>query len=207
MMQPWLLVPLAEYECHMNATDVEQLAPLAELFALALAQAQPRSVAILGIAGGNGLAEIDPATTGRIVGFDINPTYLDAVRERYSHLPNLELHCVDLAAEAIRFPAVELVHAALIFEHAGTGRCLENALAMVARGGRLSVVLQLPSKTQPAVSATPFPSLQALQAEFKFVDPRRFAERLAKDCFVLEREQSKALPSGKAFWLGIFKRP
>jgi len=39
-------------------------------------------------------------------------------------------------------PGVELVHAALIFEHAGTGRCLENAISLVSPGGHLSVVTQ-----------------------------------------------------------------
>ena len=38
----------------------------------------------------------------------------------------------------------------LIFEHAGLDQCLENAIALVAPGGTLSVVLQLPSTTAPA---------------------------------------------------------
>jgi len=43
--------------------------------------------------------------------------------------------------------------AALIFEHAGLDRCLENAVNMVAPGAALSVVLQLPSAVEPAGSS------------------------------------------------------
>jgi hypothetical protein len=41
---------------------------------------------------------------------------------------------------------VQLVHAALVFEHAGVDDCLDNALSMIAPGGNLSVVLQMPAE-------------------------------------------------------------
>jgi len=46
MEQPWLQVTLQDYEGHMGASGVGQLAPLADLFAEALAFCRPRSVAI-----------------------------------------------------------------------------------------------------------------------------------------------------------------
>jgi len=49
MEQPWLQVTLQDYEGHMGASGVGQLAPLADLFAEALAFCRPRSVAIVGI--------------------------------------------------------------------------------------------------------------------------------------------------------------
>jgi hypothetical protein len=58
---PWLKVPLADYESHMNSAGVEQSAALSELFAGALARCQPESVAVIGIAGGDGLDHIDAA--------------------------------------------------------------------------------------------------------------------------------------------------
>ena len=54
-MNPWLTLPLDDYEGHMGSADVNQLAPLADLFGEALAHLRPRSVAVLGVAGGNGL--------------------------------------------------------------------------------------------------------------------------------------------------------
>jgi hypothetical protein len=98
MANPWLSIPLEDYEGHMNSREVHQLDALSELFAEALACCRPQSVAVLGIAGGNGLDRIDRTITKRIVGLDVNPSYLEAVRHRYSSSEDLELWCVDLAA-------------------------------------------------------------------------------------------------------------
>ena len=80
---------------------------------------RPESVAVLGIAGGNGLHNVDPTITKRVVGLDVNPSYLEAVRSRYAPKCDLELHCVDLAEQRVGLEPVQLVHAALVFEHAG----------------------------------------------------------------------------------------
>jgi hypothetical protein len=202
MSTPWLDVPLADYEGHMSAAGVEQLTPLAELFQLAIAHARPASVAVLGVAGGNGLDRIDPQVTSHVIGFDINRAYLQSVAARF---PHVELHCADLARETVSVPSVELVHAALILEHAGTGRCLDNAVALIQPGGWLSVVLQLPSDSQAGVAPTPFPSIQTLKEIFQFVDPIWLTDTLAARGLRLESETRHPLPSGKAFWLGIFR--
>jgi hypothetical protein len=62
---PWLRVPLADYEGHMRAPGVAQLDALGELFACALRTYVPRSVAVLGVAGGNGLDAVDLRTRRR----------------------------------------------------------------------------------------------------------------------------------------------
>src|SRR6266480_2551001 len=98
MTNPWLSIPLADYEGHMGSAHVQQLHALSALFRRALDICAPDSVAVLGIAGGNGLEHLDLAMT-RIVGFDINATYLDEVRRRFGARPNLELHCVDLSRD------------------------------------------------------------------------------------------------------------
>jgi len=203
---PWLSVPLRDYEAHMNSQAVAQLTPLAVLFAEALAATKPASVAILGVAGGNGLDRIDPSVTRRIHAIDINPEYLAAVRERHATLQGLELHCLDLAEEQAAMLPSDLVHAALIFEHAGVDRCLENALALVAPGGTLSVVLQLPSETAPAVGHSQVPSVQAHRNHFQFVDPESLTIQLESRGFHQDRTTSVPLPSGKAFWQAFFKR-
>ena len=62
MSDPWLSIPLADYEGHMGADNVQQLSALSGLFKRALDVCLPDSVAILGIAGGNGLEHVNPAT-------------------------------------------------------------------------------------------------------------------------------------------------
>jgi hypothetical protein len=200
---PWLEIPLADYEGHMSSAEVQQFEALSDLFAAALKYCQPSSVAILGVAGGNGLKHVNRAVTRRIVGLDINPCYLDEVRQRFN---DIELHCMDLAEERIDLQPVNLVHAALVFEHAGVGLCLDNAIALVAKDGALSVVLQLPSELAQGVSASPFPSLQKLKAGFTMIEPLWLKETLQGRGFELLSSSQRSLPAGKSFWMGIFRR-
>jgi len=203
---PWLSVPLRDYEAHMNSEAVAQLAPLSDMFAQALAAFHPESVVILGVAGGNGLERIDPAVTRRISAIDINPEYLAAVRQRHAALPGLELHCLDLAEQHADLAPCDLVHAALIFEHAGLDRCLDNAIDLVAPEGVLSVVLQLPSTTAPAVGDSPVASVQAHRNHFHFVDTEFLTSQLESRGFRLQRTATRPLPSGKAFWQAFFRK-
>jgi hypothetical protein len=191
----------------MNAPEVQQLGALSNLFAEAMALRRPASVAVLGVAGGNGLDRIDATITGRVVGVDVNPLYLNAVRQRYSGLPGLELHCADLAEEEIDIEPVQLVHAALIFEHAGVGRALDNALSLVAAGGALSVVLQLPSEIGQDVGRGGFASIQKLASHFPLIDPAALRISLEERSFRLIHEAQKSLPAAKKFWMGVFLRP
>ena len=68
---PWLTIPLADYEAHMALPQVGQAQLLADLFAAELHARSPSSVAVLGCAGGNGF-ERAPSTL-RVVGVDVAP--------------------------------------------------------------------------------------------------------------------------------------
>ena len=190
----------------MSAEGVGQLAVVADLFKTALNCCRPRSVAVLGIAGGNGLDQVDSSMTQRIVGIDINQRYLDDVQRRFSDLPGLELHCCDLAEREFRLSPVELVHAALIFEHAGVELALENALSLVAPGGRFSVVLQLPSLEAQGIAPTSYTSMQRLKQCFTLIDIGEFQTSLGRKGFQLVTQETRSLPAGKALWLGIFAK-
>lgn len=205
MEQPWLQVTLRDYEGHMGAAGVDQLAPLADLFAEALAFCQPRSVAVVGVAGGNGLERIDPHVTNRVLGIDINADYLATVRQRFPALPQLELHHLDMAKERPSLHPVEMVHAALFFEHTGLSPCLENCLSLTAPGGYFVGVLQLPSVEQAAVANTGFPSIQNLKEHFSLIDPAEFSTAVERHGFSLAHTKQRPLASGKALWMGIFQ--
>ena len=205
MSNPWLHIPLSDYESHMRDPNVAQLDALAGLFEQSLTVCRPDSLAILGIAGGNGLDRVDPGLTQRIVGVDIHPGYLESVRQRYPELP-LKLVCMDLQREVLKEPPVQLVHAALIFEHAGTEQCLRNAASLVRGDGFLSVVLQLPTSGQPAVSQTSVSSMQGLSEHFRFVDQGHLVASVGALGFSLVYEMRHEIPGGKALWLGIFDR-
>jgi hypothetical protein len=207
MSNPWLAVSLSEYERHMSSAEVQQLGVLSDLFAEAIGRCRPFSIAVLGIAGGNGLDHIDSSITARVVGLDLNPLYLETVRQRYSHLLGLELHCLDLSEQQFQSEPVEFVHAALIFEHAGTGSCFENAISMVVPGGNLSVVLQLPSESGQIVGTSQFSSIQNLKSHFSLISPAWLRESLTPRGFRLIYETTRKLPAGKGFWMGLFSAP
>ena len=206
MPSPWLKIPLEDYEGHMNSAAVQQAGVLSELFAEALAWARPESVAVMGIAGGNGLDRVDRAVTRRVVGLDVNAEYLESVRRRYGSSGGLELHCVDLAQQRLAIEPVGLVHAALVFEHAGTELCLDNALSLVEPGGTLAVVLQLPAEQEHNVGASGFASMQTLKPHFSLVDARWLLQTLSQRGFQILHERQRPLPMGKGFWMGVFRK-
>jgi hypothetical protein len=204
MANPWLSIPLQDYEGHMGRDHAQQLSVLSELFKRGLDICVPDSVAVLGIAGGNGLEHVNHAIVRRVVGVDINARYLDEVRRRFGTYPNLELHCVDLSEGELRIPPAALVHAALFFEHAGLGGALDNALSLVAPEGHLSVVLQLPDHQQQNVTPTASASMQTLAEGFSPVDALHFRGVLERRGFRLVHEELRPLPTGKVLWLRVF---
>jgi hypothetical protein len=209
MANPWLGIPLADYEAHMAA--VRQLGVLSDLFAEALMVRRPASVAVLGVAGGNGLERIESGLTRRVVGIDLHPDYLEAVRQRFPDLPGLELHCIDLAHDVARIAPADLVHVALILEHVaaepgGLERCLENAVSLVAADGALSVVLQLASSDEQQVGPSGIASVQRLKDHFCLIPPLRLRDLLEERGLEPVWETQRAQPSGKSFWMGIFLR-
>lgn len=161
----------------MGSAGVRQLAVLAELFKRALDRCLPESVAVLEIAGGNGLEQIDCAATKRIVGVDINQRYLEEVQRRFDTLAGLELYCRDLGEQDFSLTPVALVHAALIFEHVGMGLALENALSCLASRSRLdpratrSASSRLRSATRDANRLAKFPNAAASTSSASTVTP------------------------------------
>ena len=97
MENPWLSIPLAEYEGHMALPEIGQAEVLAAELEFVVRQYSPKSVAVIGCAGGNGLDRLVESGVERIVGIDINPAYVETVRRRFgSRIPGLELHVADV---------------------------------------------------------------------------------------------------------------
>jgi hypothetical protein len=86
---PWLAIPAAEYEGHLGPEGADQLAPLGRIFAELYGESRPERLAILGCATGNGLEQVDPRITSRVVGVDLHPGYLEVARRRFSGLAGL----------------------------------------------------------------------------------------------------------------------
>ena len=158
---------------------------LIDLFGEALDHWCPRSAAYL---------EARPAAMG------VNFWYLDEPGNRYIRKCSLDLHCGDLTAQQVDLERVKLVHAPLIIEHLIDADLLDDALALVAPGGALSVIVEVAEEFGGKVSRGQAPSVNRQKGR-EFVE-----DALAKKGFLLTHELRRTLNSRRKLWLGIFAK-
>lgn len=203
---PWLLVPPEDYEAHMASAEVGQWQVLNQILAEDLSRFQPRSLAVLGCATGNGFEHVDPRITERVTGIDINPSYLARLRERHQHrLADLELIESGVLEAELPPRSFDLVHAALIFEYLDPAAALARIAPWIQPGGMLTVVLQQPSDRSSPVTPTPYLSLRALGGTLRLVAPEEFRQMAL--AHGLEEHESRRieLKQGKSFYLGRYR--
>ena len=205
---PWLRVSAADYEGHMGHPSVSQLGFLSEQFRLQLEATGARRIAVLGCATGNGFDAVDPARVERLLGVDINPEYLALAEARHRSRfgARLALRCANLddpqaAVAALAPGGYALINAALLFEYLDPARLLPVIAGALEPGGVLAVVLQLPSPTLPAVSATPFTGVRVLEPFLALRETAALEAEAAAAGLILCAHGETALPSGKRFAL------
>lgn len=120
MNNPWEKVSLEDYENHMKLASVQQLQKLNEIMESQIYKYNISTIAILGIAGGNGLEHIDKSRIKIVYGIDINQNYLEACEEKYKNLEGcLVLKKLDLSNISSDLPKVDIVIADLFIEYIG----------------------------------------------------------------------------------------
>jgi SAM-dependent methyltransferase len=200
MSNPWLDIPEADYVGHMSSPAVGQRPVLGRLLGEALETVQPHVVLVLGCSTGNGLEHVNPAVTSRVVVVDVNPKYLLRLRERF---PNpafeLDVRLGDVTDIELEPEAYDLVHAGLIFEYVAWPVLLPRVAVALRPGGVLSVILQAPSASSPAVTPTTFTSLRTLESLFRFVEPTALVDAARGEGINLNARHTEALPAGKSF--------
>lgn len=206
MKNPWLDIPLADYEGHMEMPNVGQAQLLSDVFAGALDKYAPRSVAILGCAGGNGLDRVSSKVTDRVVAVDLNPNYVQQVRTRFDHrMSMLELFVGDIQTEEFAFAPVELVFAGLLFEYVDTEAVLAKIRAMLWPGGTLLTVVQLPSTAIPEITPSSFASLSALSSVMRLVPPTLIRQLATAHGYREIEAQTVVAAGGKEFRVQAFR--
>jgi hypothetical protein len=207
MTNPWLGIPLADYEEHMALPQVAQASFLADIFGTLLREQIPASVAVLGCAGGGGFERIDPAATERVVGVDINPTYLRELRSRFQgRFGWLETICGDLEGETVRFESVDLAYAALLFEYVEVPAVLARLSRLVVPGGVLGTVVQLPDPSVPVVTPSPYTSLRALSERLRLVPPDQLRAWALRVGFCERARRELTAAGGRRFCAQVFRR-
>jgi hypothetical protein len=200
MTNPWLDIPLSDYEEHTALPAVAQAPMLARAFGDMLAAHRPRSVAVVGCAGGNGFERIDVRRTERVVGIDINPQYLAATRNRFGDaFAALELLCIDVQRSPLAFAPVDLLFAGLIFEYVDASVVVPALATRLRPGGVLGSVLQLPATEQGAVTPTCFVSLQHLAPVMRLLPPEQLIAHAERTGLQMEASRCIAPATGKRF--------
>lgn len=204
MRNPWKDIPLADYEGHMAQVAQAQL--LADVFGEVLKEYSPRSIGVIGCAGGNGFEKVDPQVTRRVVGVDINRDYVDQARIRFCcRIPALELYVADIQTDNPVLLPVDVVFAALVFEYVDVAAALNTIRSMLNPGGVLVSLVQLPSAEASAVTPSPFSSVQALASCMRLVSPEVLKELAVSRGFESARSRVIDSPGGKQFHIHSFR--
>ncbi len=202
---PWLHIPLQDYERHMSLRAVGQAQMLADRFEWLIKRHSPASVALIGCGGGNGLERVARGQLERVVGVDINSDYLEHARARHGPRLSLQLHCADVQSAALQFEPVELIYAALLFEYVDVPASLATMRRNCRPGGTLAALLQLEHPEQKMVSLSPYESLQSLDSASRMVAPAQLCAHAVAAGFAIAKSVQIELPSGKEFWLQTFR--
>jgi SAM-dependent methyltransferase len=200
MRNPWLDIPEVDYVGHMSSAAVNQRPVLSRLLGEALETVRPRTVLVLGGSTGNGLEHINAEVTTRVTVVDVNPAYLRRLGERFPN-PGFELdvRCADLADVVLDREAFDLVHAGLVLEYVDWPMLLPRVATTLKSDGVLSVVLQRPSPSSPAVTPTAFISLRSLESLFRFVEPEALVAAARREGLTLRSRRTELLAAGKTF--------
>ena len=195
---PWEGIDLDTYENHMSDATVGQLQLLHQITGEQLTTYPSRSIGILGVAGGNGLDLIDPATTDAVFGYDINGRYLEACADRHKATLGPRLQPVQASIDrALSIAPVGLLIANLIIEYVGLEEFAAFAAANIHAIGALSCVIQLNEATgfvSPTQYAASFDALGAISSD---IDPSSLATALEKAGFAHVLSLSYPLHNGK----------
>jgi len=206
MRNPWLDIPLADYEGHMASPNVGQAQFLSDVFAAALNKYEPRSVAVLGCAGGNRLDRVSSKVTERVVGVDLNPDYVLRTRTRFGHrIPLLELFVGDVQEDEFGFAPVELVFAGLLFEYVDADTVLAKIRSILRPDGTLLTVVQLPSTTIAEITPSRYASLGALSSAMRLVPPSLLGQLAAAHGYHEIDAQTLKVAGGKEFQVQAFR--
>jgi trans-aconitate methyltransferase len=191
----------------MALPEIAQARMLADELESAVRQHAPSSVAIIGCSGGNGFERLIGTTVERIVGIDINPTYVAAAQARFgTQLPKLALYVADIQDAMPNITPVAMIFAGLIFEYVGLRAAMHNLLRLCGPDGTLVAVLQAPSADAAPVSPSPYRSLQRLAPAMRLRNAHEVRDAAIEAGFASAATRSLTLPSGKSFIVSSFRR-
>lgn len=182
----------------MSDARVGQLQQLHHITGEQLTAYPPRTIGVLGVAGGNGLDLINPETTDTVYGYDINTDYLDACKARYHDSLGDRLHLIETSIDrSVKIEPVGLLIANLIIEYVGAEEFVAFAAANARSIGVLSCVIQR-NDAAGFVSSTDYASsFDALASVSSDIDPETLDAAMSDAGFAALGRREYPLPNGK----------
>lgn len=207
MRNPWLDIPLADYEGHMSLPAVGQAQLIADELASLVRAHSPRSVAIVGCAGGNGFDRVGGTGVTRLVGVDINPEFVERARARYEgRISGLELRIADIQTPAKIFDPVDLIYVALVLEYVDLSQALHALRRHCKPDGVVAVLTQLPHAVTAHVTPSRYTSLQSLASTIRLVSHEELQKQARGVGFTPISSRTVLASGGKHFRVDEFAR-
>ncbi len=199
ILNPWLSIPLDDYEAHMSLPEVAQAQALASELEALPRRHRPSSMALAGCAGGNGLERVDAEITRRVVALDINPAFVATTQSRFGgSFARFEPIVCDIAAtETAPFRPVELIFAGLLLEYVPLEPALRFIRSGLESGGIFGCVVQQESESLSRVSPSPFKSLEPLTDHMRMLTPEEVVAAAARTDLRLLGSHTLEMPNGK----------
>ena len=200
MSHPWEDIDLDTYEAHMSSTDVFQIQTLNKITEHQLSDYNPSSVAILGIAGGNGLDKINDDITKKVYCIDVNKKYLDVCKSRYTHLLGiLEFVCCDLSRINTVLPFSDIHICNLIIEYLGEKKFAKLILNSRDNVNIVSCVIQKNNEISFVSSTNQSSEFQPIMSIHNDIDGKKLTKVLCDIDFYCIKNEFYKLPNGKEF--------
>lgn len=204
MKNPWEKISLSTYESHMGLESVMQLQAMNEIMNNQFYKYPVSTVMILGIAGGNGLDNINTDKIKKVYGIDINESYLIECVKRYPELQGVftPILC-DIQSEDISLPKAEIVIANLFIEYVG----YENFKCAIKhiQSEYVSCVIQI-NADNSFVSDSPYlHEFDGLDEVHRQIHKDGLVKAMEDIEYNLIFEEEKELPNGKSLLRLDFK--
>ncbi|WOO34716.1 class I SAM-dependent methyltransferase [Anaerocolumna sp. AGMB13020] len=184
------------YESHMKLDTVYQLQCMNDIMREQIQTYDIASLAILGVAGGNGLEHVNLNKHHKIYGIDINTEYLNSCKSRYYDMRDkLTLLSRDLLDLAIDLPKAELVIANLFLEYIGLDRFIFQLKKMSPE--YVSVVIQV-NDGEGFVSESPYHNaFDCLASVYHEINSKALTDAMNEIDFALILDVETELPNKK----------
>lgn len=197
MKNPWEKISLSTYESHMGLDSVKQLQAMNEIMYNQFYRYPVSTLVILGIAGGNGLNNVNTEKIKKVYGVDINHDYLNECVKRYPELQGVFTPVLcDIQSDNIELPSAEIVIANLFIEYVGYDN-FKRAVQHI-QPEYVSCVIQV-NTDDSYVSDSPYlHEFDCLDEVHRQINRNELITAMVDIEYILVYEESKALPNGKS---------